>query len=107
MACSVCCFSTGQYYLLFAKQFMSKKYLLLSAITAFGISGAVLTLSQPIPASAQQLLLPYPWCSVGERLHCDFMTREQCEESVDYHGFCQPNPEMPQNAPGGPRSRAR
>jgi hypothetical protein len=86
---------------------MSNRYLLLSAITAFGIFGGALTLNQPTPASAQQLLLPYPWCSVGERLHCDFTTREQCEESVDYHGFCQPNPEMPQNGQGSSRSRAR
>jgi len=35
------------------------------------------------------------------------MTREQCEETVDYHGFCQPNPEMPQSGPNGARGRAR
>jgi hypothetical protein len=67
----------------------------------------VFAADRPTPAAAQQLLLPYPWCSVGERMHCDFMTRAQCEESVDYHGFCQPNPEMPQAPPGGSRGRAR
>jgi hypothetical protein len=86
---------------------MPKKYLLLSAITIFGLFSAVLALGQPTAASAQQLLLPYPWCSVGDRFHCDFMTREQCEETVDYHGFCQPNPEMPQSGPNGARGRAR
>jgi hypothetical protein len=86
---------------------MSKKYSVLPAITTIAILGTVLTFGQPTAASAQQLLLPYPWCSVGDRFHCDFMTREQCEESVDYRGFCQPNPEMPQNGPSGSRSRAR
>jgi hypothetical protein len=81
--------------------------LLLSAVTISAFFGVVLAFGQPTAARAQQLLLPYPWCSVGDRLHCDFMTREQCEETVDYRGFCQPNPEMPQSGPNGAGSRVR
>jgi hypothetical protein len=36
---------------------------------------------------------PYPWCRQGGTLRCYYMNREQCEETVDYHGFCVPNPE--------------
>jgi hypothetical protein len=86
---------------------MAKKHLLLSAIPISAFFVAVLAFGQPTAASAQELLLPYPWCSVGDRLHCDFMTREQCEETVDYRGFCQPNPEMPQTQPNGARGRVR
>jgi hypothetical protein len=35
----------------------------------------------------------YPWCVQGSNLHCYYMNREQCEETVDYHGFCVPNPD--------------
>ena len=41
--------------------------------------------------AAQEL---YPWCSQRETLHCYYMTREQCELTLDYHGFCVANPEL-------------
>ena len=36
----------------------------------------------------------YPWCTQGSLLHCYYMTREQCEQTVDYHGFCVRNPDV-------------
>ena len=36
----------------------------------------------------------YSWCAQGSLLHCYYMTREQCEQTVDYHGFCVPNPDV-------------
>jgi len=35
----------------------------------------------------------YPWCVSGENLQCWYTTRQQCEETVDYHGFCEANPD--------------
>jgi hypothetical protein len=34
----------------------------------------------------------FPWCVQGENLQCYYATREQCEFTVDYHGFCVANP---------------
>jgi hypothetical protein len=47
-----------------------------------------------LPATAQTTPV-YPWCTVGEEVHCYYTTRQQCEETVDYHGFCEQNPDMP------------
>jgi len=63
-------------------------------------------------ASAFEMSLPatgrtetYPWCIQGETWECYYMTREQCELTVDYHGFCVANPEaLP--SPAAPRSRS-
>src|SRR5271163_3107748 len=40
--------------------------------------------------------VPYSWCTQGSTLHCYYMNREQCEETVDYHGFCVANPDYRQ-----------
>jgi hypothetical protein len=61
------------------------------AVTAFGICGAVLGIGSPSPAQAQAI--SYPWCTVGEDVLCYYDTQQQCEEEVDYHGFCEPNPD--------------
>ena len=53
----------------------------------FGAIGIILSASKPTSALAEEL---YPWCIQSDTLHCDYMTREQCEEAVDYHGFCVP-----------------
>jgi len=79
------------------------EHLMRLIITALGVSGAALAAGLPPPAIAQQLELPYPWCSVGDRPRCDFMTHQQCEESTDYRGFCEPNPEMPPQYHSTPR----
>jgi hypothetical protein len=55
----------------------------------FGL-GCALTVGTPAPGTAQET---YPWCTQGETLHCYYATREQCEATVDYHGFCVANPE--------------
>ena len=58
-------------------------------VIAFGIGGALIA-GPPTPVTAQEM---YPWCVQGETLHCYYATREQCELTVDYHGFCVANPE--------------
>jgi hypothetical protein len=53
----------------------------------FGILGVAVVAGQPTSVKAQE----YPWCTQGETLQCWYMTREQCEQAVDYHGFCVAN----------------
>jgi len=69
-------------------------------IMAVGILTVALWAEQTRPLAAQSLTLPYPWCSVGESVHCDFDTLAQCEETVDYHGFCEQNPDPPARVTG-------
>jgi hypothetical protein len=67
------------------KAMVSKaKLTLIAAITALGIAS---------PATAESR--SYPWCIQGGTYRCWYMTREQCEQAVDYHGFCVANPDMP------------
>jgi hypothetical protein len=72
------------------RQNMSRKHLMQSAIVALGIFGTALIAGQPAPAAAD---VSYPWCAQGEEIHCYYSSREQCEEDVDYHGFCISNPD--------------
>jgi len=70
-------------------------------IMTLGIGSAFMT--GAIASSAAQE--SYPWCTQGETLHCYYMTHEQCELTVDYHGFCVANPEVPpQMSKSAPRS---
>ena len=57
------------------------KLALIAAITALGIAS---------PATAE--LQSYPWCIQGGTYRCWYMTHEQCEEAVNYRGFCVTNP---------------
>ena len=58
-------------------------------VMTLGILGLAFVAGQPTSATAQQ---SYPWCAQGDNiLHCYYMTREQCEAAVDYHGFCVAN----------------
>jgi hypothetical protein len=57
-----------------------------SAIFAVGLIGGM-----PIAATAD---VSYPWCSQGDTLRCNYSTHAQCEETVDYRGFCVANPEF-------------
>ena len=41
----------------------------------------------------------YPWCIQEDTIRCYYMTREQCKETVDYHGFCIPNPDYHESRP--------
>jgi hypothetical protein len=68
---------------------MSPKTFMRSTIMAVGILGAALAGGWPTPGMTEQ---SYPWCTQGSLLHCYYMTREQCEQTVDYHGFCVHNP---------------
>ena len=70
---------------------MSPKTFMRSTIMAMGILGAALAGGWPTPGKAGE---SYPWCTQGSLLHSYYMTREQCEQTVDYHGFCVPNPDV-------------
>jgi hypothetical protein len=71
--------------------------------TIIGLVCAALAGEQPTPGTAQE---SYPWCTQGGELHCYYMTRDQCEQTVDYHGFCVPNPDVPPPTNEGARRRS-
>ena len=57
-----------------------------------GILGVAVVAGRPTSATAQS----YPWCAQGDNIvHCYYMTREQCEAAVNYHGFCIANSSVP------------
>jgi hypothetical protein len=62
------------------------KLTLIAAVTALGIAS-------PATAQAQS----YPWCIQGSTYRCWYMTHEQCEQAVNYHGFCVTNPDVPRH----------
>ena len=51
----------------------------------------------PGPALAQAQA--YPWCTQGSAIHCYYMSLQQCEETVNFRGFCIRNPDY--QAQGG------
>jgi hypothetical protein len=63
------------------------------AILTFAMFGAAMALGTAAPAAAESP--SYPWCVQGSTLHCWYMTREQCEETVNHHGFCATDPNVP------------
>ena len=68
-----------------------KSFVRLRAMTV-AILGFAFVTGQPTSATAQS----YPWCAQGDNiLHCYYMTREQCEAAVNYHGFCIANSTVP------------
>jgi hypothetical protein len=73
-----------------------------------GILGLAFVAGQPTSATAEQ---SYPWCAQGDNiLHRYYMTREQCEAAVNYHGFCVANSNAPtpnNEAPQRPLRRRR
>ncbi len=72
---------------------MTLKHLFRLATITFAIFGAGMSLSTAAPAFAESPL--YPWCAQGSIIRCWYMTREQCEEAVNYHGFCVTDPNVP------------
>jgi hypothetical protein len=80
---------------------MSTKPLIRLVIMASGIFAAALGAGYPKAAMAQEIL--YPWCAIGEEVHCYYATRQQCEEAADYHGFCDLNPSYHAPASSAPR----
>jgi hypothetical protein len=81
---------------------MSTKHLMRLTIMTCGVFGAALVGGQPAAAQA----VSYPWCTQGSSLHCYYATHQQCEETVDYHGFCVTNPDY-SPGDGNPPRRAR
>jgi hypothetical protein len=70
---------------------MSLKQQLAGSMIALGVGVAAAAAGQPMTAQANEQ--SYPWCSQGDTLRCYYMNRQQCEETVDYHGFCVANPD--------------
>jgi hypothetical protein len=62
------------------------------------VLGAVLALSPVFQVAAVADEPSYPWCVQGGMLRCYYMTHEQCEQTVDYHGFCVANPDYREDA---------
>jgi hypothetical protein len=86
---------------------MSPKFFVRLPVKTFGIFGVALVAGQPTSLTAE---VSYPWCTQGDTLQCYYMTREQCEEAVDYHGFCVANPNVStlnNEAPQRPLRRRR
>jgi hypothetical protein len=84
---------------------MSPKFLVRLRIMTLGILGLAFVGGQPTSATAEQ---PYPWCAQGDNtLQCYYMTREQCEEAVNHHGFCVANSNVPTLNNEAPQPRLR
>jgi len=84
---------------------MSPKFFARFPATTFVILGLAFVAGQPTSATAEQ---SYPWCAQGDNtLHCYYMTREQCEQSVDYHGFCVANSNVSTLSNETPQPRLR
>ena len=81
-------------------------FLLLRGLTVLAVLGAAFMASLQWPARAEE---SYPWCVQGETLQCYYATRDQCELTVNYYGFCVANPNaLPQtNFPRQQRIYAR
>jgi hypothetical protein len=75
------------------KQIVSFKHLTQLAIVASALFGGAIALGTAAPAAAESP--SYPWCVQASIYRCWYMTREQCEEAVDYHGFCVTDPNVP------------
>ena len=72
---------------------MSPKFFVRSPVKTFGVLAVALVAGQPTSVTAEQ---SYPWCAQGDSiLQCYYMTRQQCEEAVNYHGFCVANSNVP------------
>jgi hypothetical protein len=69
---------------------MSFKQFVAPAMVGLGAALIAGQVTAVTPAVAQDV--SYPWCTEGSALHCYYMNRQQCEETVDYHGFCVTNP---------------
>jgi hypothetical protein len=67
------------------------KHLIQLAVIPATLFGGAIALGTAATAESPS----YPWCIQGGIYRCWYMTREQCEEAVDYHGFCVSNPNVP------------
>ena len=64
-------------------------FLLLRGLAVLAFLGTAFVASLQRPARAEG---SFPWCVQGETLQCYYATRDQCELTVNYHGFCVANP---------------
>jgi hypothetical protein len=62
---------------------------LLRGLMVLAVFATALVASLQRPARAEE---SFPWCVQGETLQCYYATRDQCELTVNYHGFCVANP---------------
>ena len=79
---------------------------LLRGLAVLAVLGTAFVASLQRPARAEE---SFPWCVQGETLQCYYATRDQCELTVNYHGFCVANPNalLQTNFPRQQRSYAR
>jgi hypothetical protein len=77
----------------FGRTIVTLKHLVLLATTTFVLFGVGISLNTAGPAMAESP--SYPWCAQGDIIRCWYMTREQCEEAVNYQGFCVTDPNVP------------
>ena len=71
---------------------MSAKHIVQATLTLV-MFGTAMALGAASPAAAQSP--SYPWCAQGGSIiRCWYMTREQCEETVNHHGFCVTDPNV-------------
>jgi hypothetical protein len=72
---------------------MSPKHIVQATLTLIML-GTAMALGAASPAAAESP--SYPWCAQGGSIiRCWYMTREQCEETVNHHGFCVTDPNVP------------
>jgi hypothetical protein len=69
---------------------MSRAHFVTLEFIILGLFFVALIAERTTPAVAETI---YPWCVQGEILQCYYATREQCELTADYHGFCVSNPD--------------
>jgi len=72
---------------------INKAKLTLVAVLGFASVAIVAASGIASPALAQSP--SYPWCVQASTYRCWYMNREQCEEAVDYRGFCVTDPNVP------------
>jgi hypothetical protein len=70
---------------------MSAKHIVHATLTLV-MFGAAMALGAASPAAAESP--SYPWCAQGSIIRCWSMTREQCEETLNHHGFCVTDPNV-------------
>jgi hypothetical protein len=75
------------------KQLVSLKHLAQLAIVSSTLFGGAIALGAAAPAAADEP--SYPWCVQGSIYRCWYTSRAQCEEAVNYHGFCVTDPNVP------------
>lgn len=76
---------------------ISTKYFARFAAMTFTAVCVIFAAWQSFSSTADQ---SYPWCTQGDLQRCYYTTWGQCEQTVDYHGFCVANPSVTQQRKG-------